>query len=1163
DARSWPQFVHIATDGESYGHHHRHGDMALAYALHHIESNNPAKLTNYGEYLEKHPPTHEAQIFDNSSWSCLHGVERWKSDCGCNSGGHPDWNQGWRTPLREALDWLRDELAARFERRGRRLFRDPWAARDDYISIILDRSPDNFESYLKRHATRELNDIERIRALKLLEIQRQAMLMYTSCGWFFDELSGIETTQVMQYAGRAIQLAQDVHGDSLEETFRELLKKARSNIPEHRDGDHIYEKWVKPSLVDLKQVGAHYAMSSLFEDYGEQTNVYCYTVDREDYRQLSAGKVKLALGRANIRSRVTQESKRVSFGVLHLGDHNISGGVRDFLSDDVYESVAREVAETFARTDLTELIRVVDKHFGSHSYSLKLLFRDEQRKILRTILDSTLGDSEAVYRQVYEHHSPMMRFLSDLNAPPPKAWHAAAELVVNNDLRRAFESEDLDLEAVPGLLEEAGRWQLSLDEAGLGYRLRNALESRMKQLRSESELLQGFFLLEKMNEALDIVHMLPFEVDLWRVQNIYYEMLQTVPSTMVEGSRRHKETTQQWLDLFLSMGEKLGVRVMEIKESLIAKTPTIEAVIEEVAKRRRVPTATYRLQLNREFRFQDAREIIPYLHDLGISDCYTSPLLKARTGSSHGYDVCDHSQINPNLGSEDDFQSFTAELRNRGMGLLLDMVPNHMGIGEVSNSWWMDVLENGPGSLYANYFDIEWQPVKPELQNKVLLPILGDQYGKVLENGEFRLTFEDGAFFLYYYDIKLPIAPRTYSSILGYQLDTLAQALGEDSDQLRELRSILTAISYLPPRTELAYEKIEEHNREKEVIKRRISNLYQASAYVKAAIDTAVQAFNGTVGDARSFDLLDSLLDAQAYRPAFWRVATEEINYRRFFDINELAAIRMELPEVFRATHQVILRWLTEGKITGLRIDHPDGLWNPRSYLHQLQESSVLHQVQAQLGNEIPEEDLKKAVSSWFTHRCSRDGANERAWPLYVLAEKILSEGETLPADWPVDGTTGYEFLNALNGIFVNNANRVALDRVYRQFTGNDVNFRNLTNSSKKMIMLVSLASEVNALAHQLERLAAKNRLYRDFTLNSLTFALREVIAALPVYRTYITEDGSVSRQDEIYVETAVEEAKRRNPRTAASIFDFLRDTLLLRNLNDFKEDDRPPLIEL
>jgi len=1103
DDRNWPQMVHIATDGESYGHHHRNGDMALAYALNQIESNGLARLTNYGEFLEKHPPTHEVQIFDNSSWSCIHGVERWKSHCGCNSGNYPDWNQGWRGPLRDALDWLRDELAPLFERRGRRLLRNPWLAHDDYISVVLDRSRENVDRFLDQHAPRQLSESGRTRALKLLEMQRQAMLMYTSCGWFFDELSGIETVQVIQYAGRALQLAEELFGDSLEPRFLELLERAKSNIPDHRDGRLIYEKWVKPSLVDLRQVGAHYAISSLFEDYGERTSVYCYTVDREDQRLHSAGKLKLALGKARISSGITQESDRISYGVLHLGDHNLSGGVRQFSSEESYEAVTREIAAVFDRSDLTELIRVVDRHFGSNSYSLKLLFRDEQRKILGTILNSTLGEAESLYRQLYEHHSPIMRLISDLSAPPPKAWQAAAELVINSRLRRAFESEELELEAVPGLLEEARRWQLSLDGAGLGYLLREALEKRMEALCANPEDLA---LLRKLKETMVVVGTLPFEVKLWRVQNLYYGLLQTAPARVLEGHRRHSEAGREWGGHFVSLGEMLGVRMEEVKETLMKKTPTVEALAEEVAIRRRVPSATYRLQIHSGFPLREAQAIVPYLHDLGVSDCYASPLLKARSGSDHGYDICDHSQVSPALGGEDAFDAFASELRTRGMGLLVDTVPNHMGVGDACNTWWMDVLENGPSSNYSRYFDIDWHPVKPELQDKMLLPILEDQYGKVLESGKLQLSYEDGAFFINYYDFKLPVAPRTYSSILGYQMDTLSQALGEDSQQLQELRSIMTAISYLPLGTELAPDRVEERQREKEVIKRRISALYGASAYVRAAFDTTVQAFNGTVGDPRSFDLLDGLLDEQPYRPAFWRVAAEEINYRRFFDVNDLAAIRVELPEVFQATHAVVLRWLAEGKVTGLRIDHPDGLWNPRAYLRQLQEGNTVRQIQEQLGiapelgasgpagpseaeadsgNIISLEELQPVVSTWFDNRFTRNGSAEPAWPLYVVAEKILSEGERLPEDWMVDGTTGYDAMNALNGLFVDAGNREQFDGIYRQFTGRDADFRNLTNSTKKMIMLVSLSSEINALAHQLERVAEKNRLYRDFTLNT------------------------------------------------------------------------------
>ncbi|MBI4318460.1 MAG: malto-oligosyltrehalose synthase [Chloroflexi bacterium] len=583
----------------------------------------------------------------------------------------------------------------------------------------------------------------------------------------------------------------------------------------------------------------------------------------------------------------------------------------------------------------------------------------------------------------------------------------------------------------------------------------------------------------------------------------------------------------------------------------------------EISGQKRVPSAIYRLQFSPGFTFRDARFLVPYLHELGISDCYASPLLKPCSGSSHGYDICDHSRFNPALGGPDDFEAFSAELRERNMGLVLDVVPNHMGIGDTSNIWWMDVLENGPSSVYSCYFDIDWRPVKAELHNKVLLPTLDDQYGRVLESGKFRLAHEDGAFFIHYHNVKLPVAPRTYSRILTHQLGTLVQALGEENEHVRELRSILTALSYLPLQTESDPERIAERNREKEVIKARIAAVYRASAYVRAAIDMAVQSFNGTVGDARSFDLLDKLIDEQAYRPAFWRVAAEEINYRRFFDINELAAIHMELPEVFEASHRLVLRLLTEGKATGLRIDHPDGLWNPRLYFHLLQESYLLHKLQDRLGQEYSRNELEEATSAWFQQSTGDNRSSALHWPLYVVVEKILSSGELLAEDWPVCGTTGYDFLNAVNGLFVDTRNGKAFDSIYGRFVGEEVSFSSLTNSTKKMIMLVSMVSEINALGHQLERIAEKNRLYRDFTLNSLTFAIREVIAALPVYRTYVTGPDCVRREDRISIEVAVAEAKKRNPRTAEAIFDFVRDSLLLRNLNDFSEEDQHALIDL
>mgnify|MGYP001379941798 CR=1 FL=1 len=381
----------------------------------------------------------------------------------------------------------------------------------------------------------------------------------------------------------------------------------------------------------------------------------------------------------------------------------------------------------------------------------------------------------------------------------------------------------------------------------------------------------------------------------------------------------------------------------------------------------RIPSATYRLQFHKDFRFADALALIGYLHDLGISDIYASPIFTARPGSTHGYDVVDHSQIDAVLGGEEGFAALSAAAKTRGMGVILDIVPNHMGIGEPGNNWWMDVLENGPSSSYASYFDIDWHPANPHLENKVLLPLLEDQYGIVLEDGKLRLALEEGAFILRYYEAKLPIAPRTYDAILTHKLDCLIDTLGKEHLQVLELQSILTAIRYLPPITESDPAKLEERRREKEVIKRRIAALYQGSAEVKETIDLAVSDINGRVGDSRSFDMLDRLVEAQPYRLAFWRVAGEEVNYRRFFDINELAAIRTEAPEVFQATHQLIFRLVAEGLVTGLRVDHPDGLRNPTAYFRELQQNG------------------------------------ER--PLYVVAEKILAKGESLPQDWAVSGT--------------------------------------------------------------------------------------------------------------------------------------------------------------
>jgi (1->4)-alpha-D-glucan 1-alpha-D-glucosylmutase len=593
----------------------------------------------------------------------------------------------------------------------------------------------------------------------------------------------------------------------------------------------------------------------------------------------------------------------------------------------------------------------------------------------------------------------------------------------------------------------------------------------------------------------------------------------------------------------------------------LSNTLSLGDAFDRIAQQRRIPAATYRLQFNKDFTFEQARAIVDYLDELGISDVYASPLLRSCAGSPHGYDICDHNSFNPEMGGEAAFREFAAALLARRMGLVLDVVPNHMGIGEPANTWWMDVMENGPASHRAETFDIDWQPVKRELEGKVLLPVLEDQYGKVLEAGKLLLSYQDGTFILSYYETRLPIAPETYRGILGARLGELKERLGEGNEHVQELESIGTALGYLPPRTFLSPEKMAERGREKEVIKRRLATLVAASPDVAAAIEESVALYNGKVGDPRSFDLLDDLLERQSYRLAFWRVASDEINYRRFFDINKLAAIRIELPSVFRAAHALIFRLLTEGQVTALRVDHPDGLWNPGKYFRWLQEACLFHKLRAE--TDAPPEALEQEVCAWLEAHLVHQDKPGAAWPLYVVAEKILSEKEPLPENWAVAGTTGYDFMNQVNGIFVDRASRKNFDKIYAWFLGESLNFRDLVNSSKKMIMTTSLASEVGALSHQLERLAERNRLYRDFTLNSLRMAIRDVIACLPIYRTYVVDStAAVDPRDVHYVESAVNEARRRNQRTAQEIYDFIRDTLLLRNLANFHESDHPRVLE-
>jgi (1->4)-alpha-D-glucan 1-alpha-D-glucosylmutase len=577
-----------------------------------------------------------------------------------------------------------------------------------------------------------------------------------------------------------------------------------------------------------------------------------------------------------------------------------------------------------------------------------------------------------------------------------------------------------------------------------------------------------------------------------------------------------------------------------------------------------VPVATYRLQFNRDFGFDAARRVLPYLCDLGISHVYASPYFKAREGSTHGYDITDHNSLNPEVGSREEYDSFVAEMRKLGMGQILDIVPNHMCVESSDNLWWFDVLENGSSSPYASFFDIDWDPVKQELKNKVLIPVLGDQYGAVLENGELRLDYHEGAFHLHYYEHKFPIIPKTYVSILSLRLDELDSMLGEDNSHFQELLSIMTALEHLPPYMETDPERIIERYREKEVIKRRLCALYRESPEVGDFIDGNVCIFNGEKGAPRSFDHLDELLRQQVFRLSHWRVATEEINYRRFFDINSLGAIRMEDPAVFAESHRMIFELIREGAVTGLRIDHIDGLYDPAEYLDRLQFGCYLNRwpsLEEPLkgpasegnGGNDEQDRIEAGIRKKYQEILTFD-PNFKAF--YIVGEKILAKGEKLPEDWPLFGTTGYGFMNSLNGLFVNSANGKAFDSFYCNFTGCREKFPETEYEKKKLVMQVSMSSEVNTLGHYLNTISEMDRQTRDFTLNSLIRALVEVIAFFPVYRTYINS-FEVSERDRQYIDYAVAKAKRHNPATSASIFEFIRDVLQLRFYDRLEDTDK------
>ena len=552
------QLVHIATDGESYGHHHRFGDMALAYAIHVIETRGLARITNYGEFLERHPPVHEASILENTSWSCAHGVDRWRADCGCQTGAHPGWKQAWRAPLREALDALRDALAEVFDVKGRRYLEDPWAARDDYIHVVLDRSEESRRSFLERHrADREDGDVERV-LLRLLESQRHAMLMYTSCGWFFDDISGIETVQILLYAARAMELAGELTDRDPEPSFLDALARAASNRREKGSGRTIYERSVSRSRVDFCKVAAHYAVKRLFTGEEEPDGFYCYRTEEGTVEIREAGRASLLIGHARFLSEITLDARSLCFGALHLGDHNLTCGVGGMSDAGGFDSLKEDLFDAFDKADYHETLRRFDERFDLGVYGLKSLFRDEQRKVLGRVLETTLEAVEAAYRRLYDDYVPLMRFLMDAGAPPPKALHVAAEFVLHTQLRRCLDDGDVDPERIGSLLHEARGVGVTFDAEPLEFSFRKSLERTARGICKDAENAAR---LRRVAAILELLDVLPFTVNLRTVQNICFELRETKYPEIRERAEAGDESAKDWIEAFTDISDRLQVRL--------------------------------------------------------------------------------------------------------------------------------------------------------------------------------------------------------------------------------------------------------------------------------------------------------------------------------------------------------------------------------------------------------------------------------------------------------------------------------------------------------------------------------------------------------------------------------------------------------------------------
>jgi alpha-amylase/alpha-mannosidase (GH57 family) len=553
------EIAHIATDGESYGHHHRFGDMALAYCLDKIQSSGSARLTVYGEYLERYPPEYEVEIVENSSWSCIHGVERWRSDCGCHTGQHPSWTQAWRRPLREAMDWLRDQASSLYVEEMPSGVKDPWAMRNGYIEVVLDRSKTNMESFFHAHKIPDLRHEDKITVLKLLELQRNAMLMYTSCGWFFDDISGIETVQVMRYAGRALQLVKEMTGKDLEPAYVAKIERAPCNHKAFDNGAQIYAQQVKPAVLDLLRIGVHYAVSSLFEEYPETTRIGAYTAQSQFSEVIESSSLKLAVGKAKLRSITTWEEETISYAVLFFGNQNLNGGARPFSDESAFALMQNEIKDTFLKGDIPNVIRLMDKHFGDHNYSLWHLLRDKKREVLNLILDSTIEEAEESLRHIFESHYSVMYALKENNIPLPRSFAAAMEFILNADYKRIMEEEELDLERLKKIIDEFKKWGMAPDKSLLGYLTSAKLSTMLGNLQTEPENLS---MLQQVDNLLDTLKNFPIDLNLWKSQNVYFTLCQSLRQEMQEREKSGDPVAKRWMELMKTIGPHLSVQCL-------------------------------------------------------------------------------------------------------------------------------------------------------------------------------------------------------------------------------------------------------------------------------------------------------------------------------------------------------------------------------------------------------------------------------------------------------------------------------------------------------------------------------------------------------------------------------------------------------------------------